>query len=250
LKTTLINSLRELKIISCIIFVFYLLFEIVNMVVIGSNSAISQGMELWVYATDIIDFFSPLFLTAPFVWILFFKNKSRFVDYISVRTNLTSYLISQILSIMISVFLITFLVNIIAMLLAIYVIPFNVDTDPSNFTLPILPFRFQTTNPLLFSILASFWKAILGSVLAFSASVLACTTNNFFVSLFGVFAYVLLENIITGSLGIDEYSIVTSNVLGRLNDDYYTTFNMFVGPFLLILVTALWVIVYRKRMRD
>lgn len=250
MNNTLNNSLKELKIISCVVFIFYLLFEIVNMVIIGSNSVISQGLELWVYATDIVDFFSPLFLTAPFVWILFFKSKSRFIEYVSVRISLKKYLINQILSVTFSVTIITFTVNIIAMLLAIYIIPFNLDTDPSIFKIPILPFMFQTNEPLIFSIFASFWKAILGGLFAFSASVLACTTNNLFVSLFGIFGYVLLENIITASLGFDEYSIVTSNVLGRLNDDYYSTFNMFFGPILMVFFTFLWVVFYRKRVRN
>ncbi|KPG70870.1 hypothetical protein [Enterococcus sp. RIT-PI-f] len=250
MNNMLTNSLKELKFISCAVFIFYLLFEIVNMVIIGSNSAISQGLELWVYATDIVDFFAPLFLTAPFVWILFFKNKSRFIEYVSVRINLKKYLISQILSVTLSVAMITFSVNIIAMLLAIYVIPFHLDTDPSIFKIPILPFMFQTNEPLIFVIFASFWKGILGGLFAFSASVLACTTNNLFISLFGILGYVLLENIITASLGFDEYSIVTSNVLGRLSDEYYNSFNMFIGPLLMMFFTFLWVVFYRKHMRN
>lgn len=250
MNNTLVNSLKELKFISFVVFIIYLVFEIVNMVIIGSNSAISQGLELWVYATDIVDFFSPLFLTAPFVWILFFKNKSRFIEYVSVRISLRKYLMKQVLSVVLSVAIITFLVNLTAMLLAIYVIPFNLDTDPSIFKIPILPFMFQTNEPLIFAIFASFWKAILGGLFAFSASILACTTNNLFISLFGIFGYVLLENIITASLGFDEYSIVTSNVLGRLNDDYYSSFNMFIGPLLMMFFTLLWVVFYRKRMRN
>ena len=103
---------------------------------------------------------------------------------------------------------------------------------------------------MVFSFGASLWKAVVASVLVFSASVLALTARNLFIVLFGVFAYVIVENILTASIGFDEYSIATSNILGRLNDEYYTIFNMFVGPIMLLIVTFIWVAIYLKRERS
>ena len=87
-----IDAFKELKVMFVMIFIVYLFFQILNMTIIGSNSAISQGIELWVYSMDIIDFLSPLFLTAPFVWVLYYKKKSRFLEYVSVRINFKKYL--------------------------------------------------------------------------------------------------------------------------------------------------------------
>ena len=134
--------------------------------------------------------------------------------------------------------------------MAIFIIPFDIDTDPSIFQIPFLPFAYRTDSILVFSVGASLWKAVVASVLVFSASVLALTARNLFIVLFGVFAYVIVENILTASIGFDEYSIATSNILGRLNDEYYTIFNMFVGPIMLLIVTFIWVAIYLKRERS
>ena len=131
-----------------------------------------------------------------------------------------------------------------------FIIPFDIDTDPSIFPIPFLPFAYRTDSILVFSVGASLWKAVVASVLVFSASVLALTARNLFIVLFGVFAYVIVENILTASIGFDEYSIATSNILGRLNDEYYTIFNMFVGPIMLLIVTFIWVAIYLKRERS
>lgn len=185
------HSLSELKIISYLIFIFFLGFQVINMIVTGSNSAISQGIAIWVYASDMIDFFVPLLFTAPFVWLLFFKVKSHFTEYVSMRMSLKKYLSEQILAIVLSVFLIAFLDNFFAMLLGIYVIPYKVDPDLLTvFQIPVLPFNFRTENPLVFAFFASLWKAFIASVFAFSASILACTVKNIFIPLFGIFAYV------------------------------------------------------------
>lgn len=245
-----IDAFKELKVMFVMIFIVYLFFQILNMTIIGSNSAISQGIELWVYSMDIIDFLSPLFLTAPFVWVLYYKKKSRFLEYVSVRINFKKYLCTQIMTIVMSVFTLVFLVNFISILLAIFIIPFDIDTDPSIFQIPFLPFAYRTDSVLVFSVGASLWKAVVASVLVFSASVLALTARNLFIVLFGVFAYVIVENILTASIGFDEYSIATSNILGRLNDEYYTLFNMFVGPIMLLIVTFIWVAIYLKRERS
>ena len=122
--------------------------------------------------------------------------------------------------------------------------------EASIFQIPFLPFAYRTDSILVFSVGASLWKAVVASVLVFSASVLALTARNLFIVLFGVFAYVIVENILTASIGFDEYSIATSNILGRLNDEYYTIFNMFVGPIMLLIVTFIWVAIYLKRERS
>lgn len=252
MKRIILEQVKELSTNILIISLFLLIIQILSIYVISTNSAISTGIEMWVYAADIIDFFYPLLITLPFTWVIFFRKKNNYYDYVSTRFKLSKYIISQCLAIALVAFLITFLVNLLGIFASIFIInPQHLFTgaDAYSYSLPPLPLNIEIRNQIIFGIFASLWKGAVAAIITIGANIIAFTTKNIFISSFFVFVYFLLENMLTGALNLNEYSIVTSLSLGRLDTSYYTTFNMFVGPCIFLIVSSSIFLYTTKRER-
>lgn len=208
---------------------------------ISVNTAIEIPIQMWIYSSDMLDFFLPILITAPFTWIIFYRNQSDFYHYVAVRTKLRAYLIGQFITIIAAAFLIVLLVNLVGSFSAMFFISpqHQMQIGEAPYQLPYLPLKLRVNNPVVFAVVASFWKALIAVILAFAGCIVAYTSSNIFVSSFAILVYVIIENNVSAALGLLQYNLITALSFGRLTDDSYNRWSMLVGPTILLLVALL-----------
>lgn len=219
---------------------------------VSRDSAIQYNIELWIYGSRILDFFFPLLVTLPFTWILFYEKKNGFIRYASVRINRKKYIAKKIATGAGIVFIMVFVIYFTGLIIAEKLLhPELVDTG--NMLYKYVWGNEQIHNPFVFGALWCLWKAFIGSVICVFGYCIAMLADNLFVVSLMPFLYCMAENFITGTLGIEQYSIYTSFILNRLSANAMKAIYYLVGVLSFLVIGNVIVRVWRykkKRAED
>lgn len=161
------------------------------------------------------------------------------------RVNKRDYLLSKWIVIAGSAFLLLFFTMIAGVIAALYIkpdiTPFLSMVDPVTgervsqvkitHYLPVL----FTENPLLYGLLFSIWRGLLGIIIATMGFVLSLFSRNIFIILSGPFIYYILENYLLSILQIPQYRFVTAFEPRSLSFADISPYAVLAGPGIAIL---------------
>ena len=203
------------------------------------------NIDAWEIGTEYIGFLFPLFVTVPVCWQLYYERRDRFLAYTLPRIGKRRYLGAKWCACALSAFLILFVPCFLSALCALYI-------NAPNELMQIhggYSHVFQaiyTQMPLLYALLLSLWKGLIGVLAMTFGFVLALYSNNIFVILTGPFIYVVLENFALSILGFPEYRLVTAFEPTSLSTQSINAGSFLVGPLLLCGVMGLIILYYGK----
>ena len=195
---------------------------------VAKGSAVNFPIELWIDGSNILDFFFPLIVTLPFTWTLYYEKKDGFINYAAMRMDKKKYIVRKILSGVLVVFVMTFVIYYSGLLVSVIVLKPETVVDDARLYEYILG-TLQAEKPLLFGVAWCVWKAFIGSIICVFGYVIALVVDNLFVVALFPFLYCTIENFVTGTLNLEEYSIVTTYILNRLSPTGMTIFNYVAG---------------------
>lgn len=156
-------------------------------------------IDAWEIGTEYIALLFPLFVTIPVCWQLYYERRDRFIVYTLPRISKQKYLSIKWAACALSGFCILFIPYVMSLFCALYVvIPANVLPPHDKYSHFLLTLYVQ--SPLIYGLLLSAWKALLGVLTMTFGFVLALFSRNIFVILTAPFVYVILENFILASL--------------------------------------------------
>lgn len=165
-------------------------------------------IDAWEIGTEYIALLFPLFVTIPVCWQLYYERRDRFIVYTLSRISRQKYLSIKWAACALSGFCILFIPYVMSLLCALYVVtPANVLPPHDKYSHFLLTLYVQF--PLIYGLLLSAWKALLGVLTMTFGFVLALFSRNIFVILTAPFVYVILENFILASLSSASLDLAT-----------------------------------------
>lgn len=243
-----LNNLRQLSLPFLIVVVLGTILLSYSAYAMGSNSVIYAPVEAWIYGCEPVDLFFPLLASLPFSWVIFSERKNDFLDYIAIRTNRKKYIRNKMITGMFLSFLGIFTIYFLSLCYTLFFASFSIEEGSSRLVYYLFG-ESQLHNPLLFGFLWAVWKGFISAVICLFGQVLSLYSNNIFVVSTAPFIYVFMENFITASLSIPEFSLTTGFVLNRLTPEIISIHNLFTGIALLLLVILATNTYYRQRSR-
>ena len=93
------NKLFILPTVLCFLIIFTALT--IMCVRISINTVISDNIEIWINASETVDFFLPLIVCVAYVPCIYILNKKGFAKYASLRSKKVPYMCEQIIRIMV-----------------------------------------------------------------------------------------------------------------------------------------------------
>ncbi|MCD7826201.1 MAG: hypothetical protein LUH14_09615 [Clostridiaceae bacterium] len=214
----------------------------------SGNTAVAYPIELWIDSCSVLDFFFPLIVTLPFTWKLFYERKDGYMRYVAVRTDKSKYVIQKIISGMALVFVMVVVIYYSGLIAAV------VFVEPQIMIEDKILYRYvfgemQAENPLFFGLLWCAWKGFVGSIIAGFGYSVSMVVDNIFVVVLMPFLYCILENFITGTLQIEQYSICTTYILNRLSPYSMKIFYYCIGVVSFVIFGSLIILLleYKKK---
>lgn len=192
---------------------------------------------------EFFTFVFPLLVVLPLCWNIFYERKNNFMLYVLPRVSEKKYLLAKWLVYGASAFSILFLPYMASALAALY-------ANPPFDGAEAVPFEHVfmdsfTKTPLLYAFLLSCWRGFIGILTMSLGFVIALYAKNIFVVLTGAFVYAVLENFILAVLQLEQYRLVTAFEPSIISADAVGLSSFLVGPFLLLMVTALTFIYFK-----
>ena len=206
--------------------------------------SISFKLDAWEIGTEYIELFFPLFVTVQVCWDLYYDRRTRDLGYTLPRVSKRAYLGTKWLSCSISAFMILFIPYIASALCALYINTPNI--KPLQPYYDHIWYTLYTQLPLLYALLLSFWKGLLGVLTMSFGFALALYGKNIFVVLTAPFIYAVLENFILSILNLAMYRFVTAFEPTSMAKPYINVGSFFVGPTLMCLVIGLVILYFKK----
>lgn len=198
-------------------------------------------IEAWEIGTQLVNVFFPLLVVLPLCWNLYYERKNNFLLSVYPRVRIEKYLIVKWFVQAVAAFIILFIPYILSAIVVLYVkTPIDLYVPPAWTT----PFdhaflKTFTETPMMYAILFSVWKGILGVLVMTLGYVLSMYVKNIFVILTGPFIYVILENFILSILRLEIYRLVVSFEPSTIASNAYTLGSFMFGPILLIAIIGI-----------
>jgi len=240
---TFIGNMKKEMITAAIVACFGIAAICILEIMAAKNTAVTHNIELWIEASNFVDFFFPLFVSLPFVWKIYFERKDGFINYISIRTDCKIYLIKKITAGMATVFVMVFVIYYTGLVFAELVV------EPQYIAKEVIIKRYmwgqmKMEMPLIFGMFWCSWKSFVGMMICLFGYAISLLSDNLFVISLVPFLYCMLENFVTGTLGLERYSICTTYILDRLSPDAMTVHNYYIGLitflFAMIIICGMW----------
>lgn len=202
-------------------------------------------LDPWEIGTEYMGLLFPLFVTIPVCWQLYYERRNRFLVYTLPRIGKRRYLSAKWCACAMSAFLILFIPYFVSAIFALYV------QAPKELAPPYEGYThiFQTIYeqiPLLYALLLSLWKGLLGVLTMTFGFVLALYGGNIFVILTGPFIYVILENFVWSILGLANFRLVTAFEPTSMSTLVINSGSFIAGPLLMCCVIMLVVFYFKK----
>lgn len=223
----------------------YLIVLLLTIYITNQSSYLSFPIEAFVQGSDPPDFFFALLTSIPFGWQMFYIVKDNFLSYVSTRTNVKLYLKKHVATAMILCFLMVFAVNMIGIVFSVSIASIEEVSRPDLYSGYILG-NMQMERPVLFGIIWSAYKGLLGALICLLAQIFAYYVQNFFLALLAPFIIVFLENLVTSILGIPQFSFTTAFVLNRLSEKVMKIQNLLIGIVFFCTIMTVSFFVLRK----
>ncbi|MEN6580400.1 MAG: hypothetical protein ABFD05_07185 [Anaerolineaceae bacterium] len=204
----------------------------------SKNSLVLYPIQPFIFGSEPVDLFFPLFTTIPFVWPIYFLRKDNFLEYVSMRIKLNKYLVFQTLASLALCFVMVLLVNYSGFLFSLRMANISSGVQGPTLTGYILG-EMQLLDPLKFGLLWSFYKAVIGLLICSLGIIFAYYVKNLFLMFLAPFALIFLENFITGVTGLARFSFTTTYVLNRLSPSAMVPKNLLVGISTFIVLTII-----------
>lgn len=208
------------------------------------NYRISFRLAPWEIGTEYLGLLFPLLVTAPVCWQLYYERRDRFIVYTLPRVSKLGYLAVKWFACALSAFLILFIPYFLSALCALYTADPVLKPPYENYVHVFHSLYAQA--PLIYALLLSLWKALLGVLVMTFGFVLALYGKNIFVILTAPFIYSVLENFGWAILGMPTYRLVTAFEPTSLSIDVITGASFVVGPVLLCAVIGVAALYYTK----
>lgn len=202
-------------------------------------------LDPWEIGTEYMGLLFPLFVTVPVCWQLYYERRDRFLVYTLPRMGKRRYLGAKWCACAVSAFLILFLPYFVSSVFALYVRAQKELTPPYEGYAHILQALYAQA-PLLYALLLSLWKGLLGVLTMSFGFVLALYGGNIFVILTGPFIYAILENFIWSILGVPEFRFVTAFEPTSMSASIISIGSFIAGPLLMCGVLALILLYFQK----
>lgn len=206
------------------------------------NYSLQYDLEAWEVGTEWFSMFYPLFVVFPLCWNLYYERKNNFLLYVVPRVSVKKYLMSKWITYAIGTLGIIVVPYIISAIFALYVkepvVPFTANVSDHIFL------EMFTQMPLLYAIVLSCWRGLLGILVMTFGFILAMYCKNMFVILTGPFMYSILENFILSILRLEKYRLVVAFDPTSISTVSMSSF--MVGPGLLFLFISLTVLFWAK----
>lgn len=201
--------------------------------------ALNYDLEAWEIGTEIFGMLYPLFVVIPLCWNMYYERKNHFLNYVIPRISIGRYLRSKWTVHAASAFCIIFIPWFLAAVFALHV-KTPIEPISSVMTEEATGFThvFQNmfiTMPLLYALLLSVWKGIIGVIVMTLGFVLSLYVKNIFIILTVPFIYAVLENFTLAILRLEKYRLVTAFEPASIAADSFSVSSFFVGPAILLL---------------
>lgn len=206
------------------------------------NYSLQYDLEAWEVGTEWFSMFYPLFVVFPLCWNLYHERKNNFLLYVMPRVPIKKYLISKWIAYALGTFGIIVVPYILSAIFALYVkepvVPFTTNVSDHIFL------NIFTQMPLLYAVVLSCWRGLLGILVMTLGFVLAMYCKNMFIILTGPFMYSILENFILSILRLEKYRLVVA--FDPMSIATVSVGSFIVGPVLLLLIIILTVLFLAK----
>lgn len=207
--------------------------------------ALQYDLEAWEVGTELFSLLYPLFVVIPLCWNLYYERKNNFLLYVMPRVSIKKYLASKWIAYALGAFCIITVPYILSAVFALYV-----KTPVVSFTGNPFTHIFQsafTETPLLYAVVLSCWRGLVGILVMTFGFVLALYCKNIFVILTGPFMYSILENFILSILRLEQYRLVVSFDPASISEQAVTSLSFITGPLILGVVICLTAFVLSKK---
>ena len=172
-------------------------------------------LDPWEIGTEFLSLLFPLFVTVPICWQLYYERRDHFLTYTLPRISRRRYLTAK------------------------WLWPL-----PVGYAHVFLDLYAET--PVLYALLLSIWKGLMGILTMTLGFVLALYGSNIFVILTGPFIYVILENFFWAVLGMPGLRFVTAFEPGSLSASAVHAVSFVAGPVLMCIVMGAAAFYYQK----
>ncbi len=202
-------------------------------------------IDPWEIGTEFLSLLFPLFVTIPICWQLYYERRDRFLAYTLPRIGRYRYLVTKWCVCAVSAFIIIMIPYFISALFALYVRePQELWPLPEGYSHVFLNLYAKT--PVLYALLLSLWKGLMGVLTMTFGFVLALYGSNIFVILTGPFIYVILENFFWSILGMPELRFVTAFDPTSLSSLSVRAASFAAGPVLMCIVMGAMAFYFQK----
>lgn len=233
------NVLKRLLfpfIIACTIGFIY---NIVSIWITAGDTVIYYPLQLWKNSSEIFNLIYPLFSALPFCWILYYEKKNGYLNFVSARIPLKSYLSTHYFGGALLSFFCMIFISISGLILSLYIIePQFVEEFHNEFAGSLLE-EMKLSNPLVYGLLLSLWRGFISILMYSFGFFLSLISKHLFIILTGSFIYSILENFATALMGCPVLSICTAFEPSRMNfknASIPSEVAVFVGPAILIII--------------
>lgn len=140
-------------------------------------------------------------------FLYLFSEKRWYVGYVVLRMPKKKYLQIHTLSLLSLCFGMVFFVNFLSVLFSLSI----AEPDQLKIVHSLKDYilgNLQMENPVLFGVVWSLHKAFVGVLICLLGQIIAYYVDNLFVALIAPYIYVVVENFVTGILGIPQYSLL------------------------------------------
>ncbi|MCM3732978.1 hypothetical protein M3196_15090 [Fictibacillus nanhaiensis] len=234
LISTEIKKLKYPYIISVIIAILYSCLMIIP---VTSGYSYNYNVEIWEESVGLFVVIFPLFAVIPTIWLMYFERKNGFIMYTQTRVSQKKYILTKWLVSSIGGALIVFLVSFVGLVISLFFLP-EVQKAGDDYAIKAFGGYYLVNHPFLYGLILSFWRMVLGFLVATFGFSLSLFVNNIFIVLTGPFVYSMLESFILAISGVPYYRLSTSFAPHTLSQTVITVPRLLVGPTLLLVVTC------------
>lgn len=243
MRRQFLNFMKIQSIPAIVLFILYSMALIIFVNYANHSSLVYYPIEPYIWGAKTLDFFFPIIVGLPFALFTYFLRKDYFLTYTQLRMKKEKYLFTFFLATSVCCSLTVFLVNYLGVVFSVKTA--HLTNDP--YIHPLADYflgNWQMMHPLLFGLIWSVIKAIVGVTICLFAQIWIFFVDNLFLGLLAPFTYVVLENFITAILQIPHFSLTSLIVLNRLAPGIITPIHLLTiyGIFCLVIVSCFYIL--------
>lgn len=237
------TEIKKIILPSVLVILFCVIYYFIYIINYFNTSRVWCSLQPWSSGGELIDFFFPLLVAAPYCWQVFFESKGNYFQSIHTRINLKKYLVNKCIITALLSGLAIIVINIIGFSFALYlskIATYSAETD--FFMNSNISGKLILESPLRYGIMLSLWRGFIAMLICIFGFIVCLMVKNFFVAITLPFVYYILEDFVMAILGTPATSLTTSITPSRLSAQVMSYSKILVGPFILCIVIILLLI--------